>query len=1299
MTPTTTQRQLAYKQHILTPQGKIPITQIQEGQEVIGFNYETKQQELYVVAKKGPFGKGKSWIDDKGFHYKSHKNQTWIRINKKYNFAPHQSLYVNGNVFHAFEIKKGDALENDKGKKVIVKSVERTTSNAPKFLLVIEKKKSLKSLVKKFLNFGKSDRQYHTYYIDGILAHNASRYWVGGTATWDGTAGSKWAASSAGASGSSIPTAADDVFFDGLATGGGAAGAITVTLSSSVCRSFQHTASTTTISHPAATTLTIGDATAGAGNIAFKIASGTTYTLGSATTSAISFISTSATAQDVDFAGRTTGNVTYNATSNGSWKMTGAHNTGTGATINLTKGTLNVNGQTCSWGLFDSNNSNTRTLTLGAANITMTGAGGSFLPWTTRTATGMTLNAGTSTITCTGSVANFEPGGLTYYDLVFSGSSGVALFGNNFSCHSITRTGTVAKTDSISFTMSVTMSGTFTVNGNSAINRVEVKSSLAGTARTLTAATVSVTNADFRDITGAGAGSWNLSAVTGGSGDCGGNSGITFSTSATQTWSGTTGGNWSANAWTSRVPLPQDDVVINKSFSASQTITIDMPKLGRSIDWTGSTGTPTWADSLACEMFGNLTLISGMSISGSAGFNFSGRGSYTITSAGRVFTSSVGVGAVTGTYTLNDAFSCNGASGLLLNSGTFDAGTSNVTANLFQSSNSTVRSLKMGTGTWTLTGTGTVWNTSTITNLTITPGSSTIVISDISATGKTFQPGAVAVNNGKIYNNITISGGGAGSVIFGNAIQINKLTITGPKTVVFTAGTTSDIANLAAVGTAGNLITFQSSSSGSQFTLRSSSSVISCDYLSLQDSNASSPTTWYAGTHSTNVSGNTGWIFTAGASTSTITESAITLTESLKRATAQFPSGTITLTESLVKATSQFPSGSVSLTETLLKSITKATFTETPISLVESIKKAIGKTYLEQLPRVGLAFDGVQNYVDIGLLGSFMGGMTNDLYIAFTIRADPATGDIIYQRNIGGSSSQALRISMVNAGGYDTLVFTIYKGSGGWEYYINQTVLDGQIHLVEFVTQFNSFSKQAFVDGVAVPIVNQASNQPPPYVNFNANAAIGKGADGFGKFTLYNLKMGYSAVDLSVNYTLSEGQGTTLADSTGNGNTGTLAGSPLPVWIVDEPETLIKAVASTYTNTISLTETFLKAITKTPFVESVTLIESFRKAVSKAYNETVSLIETFSYQSAFFRSFTESISLTESLRRFTTKVAFSESISLVETFIKTVRKVFTENITLVEAFRKLFHVFGQRLFNRRTDLYTAKDKLYNKNRK
>ncbi len=52
----------------------------------------------------------------------------------------------------------------------------------------------------------------------------ADRYWVGGSASWDATAGTKWALTSGGAGGEAVPTASDDVFFDANS------GAVTVTI-------------------------------------------------------------------------------------------------------------------------------------------------------------------------------------------------------------------------------------------------------------------------------------------------------------------------------------------------------------------------------------------------------------------------------------------------------------------------------------------------------------------------------------------------------------------------------------------------------------------------------------------------------------------------------------------------------------------------------------------------------------------------------------------------------------------------------------------------------------------------------------------------------------------------------------------------------------------------------------------------------------------------------------------------------------------------------------------------------------
>ena len=59
----------------------------------------------------------------------------------------------------------------------------------------------------------------------------ADRYWVGGTAAWDSTAGSKWALTSGGAGGQAVPNSSDTVFFDA------ASGASTVTIGAGVATS------------------------------------------------------------------------------------------------------------------------------------------------------------------------------------------------------------------------------------------------------------------------------------------------------------------------------------------------------------------------------------------------------------------------------------------------------------------------------------------------------------------------------------------------------------------------------------------------------------------------------------------------------------------------------------------------------------------------------------------------------------------------------------------------------------------------------------------------------------------------------------------------------------------------------------------------------------------------------------------------------------------------------------------------------------------------------------------------------
>ncbi|TIL34312.1 hypothetical protein [Mesorhizobium sp.] len=69
----------------------------------------------------------------------------------------------------------------------------------------------------------------------------ASRFWVGGTGTWDASDTTHWAATSGGAGGASVPGSGDAVTFNGLSGGGTVTVSTTVTVQSITCGAFTGT--------------------------------------------------------------------------------------------------------------------------------------------------------------------------------------------------------------------------------------------------------------------------------------------------------------------------------------------------------------------------------------------------------------------------------------------------------------------------------------------------------------------------------------------------------------------------------------------------------------------------------------------------------------------------------------------------------------------------------------------------------------------------------------------------------------------------------------------------------------------------------------------------------------------------------------------------------------------------------------------------------------------------------------------------------------------------------------------------
>ncbi len=308
------------------------------------------------------------------------------------------------------------------------------------------------------------------------------------------SAAGTWSATGSGGGDSAgPPTSADNVIFE--------AGSGNVTIDASgACRSLDCTAGTGnyagTLTHNTTFILDIGDATPGPGNVAWKFTG--TYTPVSATNSLLRFSSTSATVQTVDFGvGTTTGNVQFQ--SGGSWQLTRAWTSTATSTTTLSSGTLDLNNQTISWGLFNTNNSNNRTIVFGTANVTITGTGTSF---NMGAITGLTCSAASSTITISGAAATFSGSGQAYGTVNFTGTGQAVLTSaaTGTTISTLTRTGTASKLDSLALSTTVTCTN-ITFAGNSVTNRISVVNGTVGSARYIIYTnTPSISNCDFQDI-------------------------------------------------------------------------------------------------------------------------------------------------------------------------------------------------------------------------------------------------------------------------------------------------------------------------------------------------------------------------------------------------------------------------------------------------------------------------------------------------------------------------------------------------------------------------------------------------------------------------------------------------------------------------------------------------------------------------------------------------------------------------------------------------------------------------------
>ena len=340
----------------------------------------------------------------------------------------------------------------------------------------------------------------------------------------------------------------------------------------------------------------------------------------------------------------------------------------------------------------------------------------------------------------------------------------------------------------------------------------------------------------------------------------------------TNHWAATSGGSPGAST-----PDYTYDVFFDaNSFSLSnQTVTLDNSYYVKSMDWTGATGNPTFYSSNAAYQFrlydGSLTLVSGMTwnLAGSILFSTLSLGSgptIGITSYGvnvgcsyMIFSNGGPSGG--GVFNINDDLTTTGR--MLLSSGvTLNSNDHNISAGPgFECTSPSLTTVwNLGSGTWQFNS-STNGGSTYILNL----SGGSLSVNPSSGTIKAVNTGTTTMRFSSTFalNNLWITGNGNNIFEFRDSFTCNDFKCDGaPCTISVFSPKVITVTTFTVSGTSGNLITVKSGSSGNKWTLSKSTGTVNCDWLSMQDSEATGGATFNA-TNSIDVSGNSGWNISA----------------------------------------------------------------------------------------------------------------------------------------------------------------------------------------------------------------------------------------------------------------------------------------------------------------------------------------------------------------------------------------------------------------------------------------------------
>ncbi len=180
--------------NILTPTGYKDIADIEIGEKIIG--KDGMENTLL----------GKRLFDQQFFaDVEVPEDWKWYLINDEHLFFRNQNIILaegDYTVCHVFELQIGWKIYAENGSEITVDSIQEYNENPEEWYKL-------------------DVSGDHSFIGDGILLHNASRFWVGGgsSVNWNATVNTNWSATTGGTNNASVPGASDDVTFDGA--GGG----------------------------------------------------------------------------------------------------------------------------------------------------------------------------------------------------------------------------------------------------------------------------------------------------------------------------------------------------------------------------------------------------------------------------------------------------------------------------------------------------------------------------------------------------------------------------------------------------------------------------------------------------------------------------------------------------------------------------------------------------------------------------------------------------------------------------------------------------------------------------------------------------------------------------------------------------------------------------------------------------------------------------------------------------------------------------------------------------------------------